>query len=383
MGRGGYYLGSYASDVAATAAVPPSWTLPIGAYYKNTGSGYIVRWNGVAWYTVGGGAGDIPAKAASLYDEALTGLPTVDGVGFAAGERILLTRQTNPIENGVWAVAVGAWSRPTDFLPGVEASCVTFIVAYGDQLANTRFLCTSSPGSDVVDTDGLALYRLDGDQWVLPPRVTDFPTLRDPWSHGTAGIQGQGALYLEATTGADAQWVMLLQAVPVGASWTVTSRYRMPGYADGEITRAPMVLYNTAAAPDRFVAYAMPWSNASCFLGSQADGERGANPFVYNGGVFGGANDQYQRNLNSIDRRIWQWSSRTAWTRIYNDGVNLHFYASMDGRKWQEETGAIVANNSALVGGSIPDLIGWGVANTNNAYSNRTRRIVLDSWEVT
>lgn len=48
-------------------------------------------------------------------NQALTGLPTIDGVSPIAGERVLLTAQTAGAENGIWEVAAGAWARPTGY----------------------------------------------------------------------------------------------------------------------------------------------------------------------------------------------------------------------------------------------------------------------------
>lgn len=42
------------------------------------------------------------------------GLLTVDGVTLAAGDRVLLTAQTAPAENGIWDAAAGAWARAAD-----------------------------------------------------------------------------------------------------------------------------------------------------------------------------------------------------------------------------------------------------------------------------
>lgn len=45
----------------------------------------------------------------------LSGAQTIDGVALSAGQRVLATAQTAPAQNGIWVVAAGAWTRPTDF----------------------------------------------------------------------------------------------------------------------------------------------------------------------------------------------------------------------------------------------------------------------------
>lgn len=44
----------------------------------------------------------------------LSGTQTIDGVALVATNRVLVTAQTNPVTNGIYVVAAGAWSRSTD-----------------------------------------------------------------------------------------------------------------------------------------------------------------------------------------------------------------------------------------------------------------------------
>lgn len=55
------------------------------------------------------------ALAVSTTNVAVTGTQTIDGVALSAGDRVLLTGQTTVAENGLWIVAGGAWTRPTDY----------------------------------------------------------------------------------------------------------------------------------------------------------------------------------------------------------------------------------------------------------------------------
>ena len=56
-----------------------------------------------------------PRTVAALANsnQALTGLPIIDGVALVAGSRLLLVTQTDSTQNGVWEVSAGAWSRAT------------------------------------------------------------------------------------------------------------------------------------------------------------------------------------------------------------------------------------------------------------------------------
>ena len=56
---------------------------------------------------------------------ALTGLQTIDGVSLQAGDRVLLVAEASPVNNGVWTVSTGAWTRPAVPLAYKTAFAVT------------------------------------------------------------------------------------------------------------------------------------------------------------------------------------------------------------------------------------------------------------------
>lgn len=116
-----------------------------------------------------GGSGGIPAGltlkdpvriVADTPVATLSGLPpSIDGVAAGVGDRLLLTAQTNAIDNGIWVVQAGAWSRPADFLPDSAASLNFVFVDQGTFHKDTGWLCTTDSGSDVVGTDTLAWVK--------------------------------------------------------------------------------------------------------------------------------------------------------------------------------------------------------------------------------
>ena len=57
----------------------------------------------------------IPVRAASTAALTLAGEQTVDGVALVTGERVLVKDQASSIDNGVYVVDTGAWSRAKDF----------------------------------------------------------------------------------------------------------------------------------------------------------------------------------------------------------------------------------------------------------------------------
>lgn len=72
-----------------------------------------------------------PVKAVATANLALAGLQTVDGVLLAAGDRVLLTGQTNQQQNGVYNASAGAWSRaaPESAAAGMKAGAMWFVTA--------------------------------------------------------------------------------------------------------------------------------------------------------------------------------------------------------------------------------------------------------------
>jgi hypothetical protein len=103
-----------------------------------------------------------PAVAVATANQAtLSGTAqTIDGVVLnTIGQRVLFTAQTTATQNGLWVVASGAWTRPTDFLTGSGAAQSYVLVTGGTLNAGSSYFCTNATGSDVVDTASLT--------WVL------------------------------------------------------------------------------------------------------------------------------------------------------------------------------------------------------------------------
>jgi len=100
-----------------------------------------------------------PVRALSDVNETLSGDGgTIDGVGpLADGDRVALTNQTNPVENGVWIVRAGPWERPLDFADGLSASDRTFLVQEGATYENWRWQVNTDPPGDIIGINNLSL----------------------------------------------------------------------------------------------------------------------------------------------------------------------------------------------------------------------------------
>jgi hypothetical protein len=133
---------------------------------------------------------------------ALSGVgSSMDGVTLASPDRVLLTAQTTVSQNGVWVVQAGAWVRPDDFGVG-QAVAGTLIATEGEGTTykNQIWTCSSSAGSDIVDTNSLTF-------------VTTTPstsTLQTAYEAGNTILTSAGEGTLQFTTGAGAPIAFVL-----------------------------------------------------------------------------------------------------------------------------------------------------------------------------
>ncbi|KKP27045.1 MAG: hypothetical protein UR12_C0034G0004, partial [candidate division TM6 bacterium GW2011_GWF2_30_66] len=92
-----------------------------------------------------------PALVVSTISTSTFGLGTIDGVSLSDGNRVLLTGQTDGIENGLWLAHAGDWTRPTDFANGSEAMGAYVLILSGATNAGTSWLCDTP--ATIVGTD--------------------------------------------------------------------------------------------------------------------------------------------------------------------------------------------------------------------------------------
>lgn len=86
---------------------------------------------------------------------------TIDGVALnTVGMRVLLTAQTSAINNGIWVIAAGAWTRGTDLAAGSNAANKATFVDQGTVYADTGWMCTTASGSAVVGTNSLTYVQI-------------------------------------------------------------------------------------------------------------------------------------------------------------------------------------------------------------------------------
>lgn len=87
---------------------------------------------------------------------------TLDGILPSVGDRVLLNNQTNGVENGIWVVQAGSWTRPADFADGSNAAAAYTIILAGATYINTWWICTNSSGHAIVGVDTLSFSQFSG-----------------------------------------------------------------------------------------------------------------------------------------------------------------------------------------------------------------------------
>jgi len=119
----------------------------------------------------------LPVLLATTANITLSGLPTIDGVEVAAGDRILVKNQSTASENGIYVVfssddATDGWLRANDLPMGSSAANMAVFVNQGTANADKMFLCTNNPGADTVGADSL-VYIAYGDTSAVVPGDPD------------------------------------------------------------------------------------------------------------------------------------------------------------------------------------------------------------------
>jgi Repeat of unknown function (DUF5907) len=90
------------------------------------------------------------------------GPQTVDGVAVVTNDRVLLTAQTVPADNGIWAVNTGGtWARPTDADTSAELVGAAVLATEGTSSADTGWVCTTN-APITVGTTALTWVQFSG-----------------------------------------------------------------------------------------------------------------------------------------------------------------------------------------------------------------------------
>ena len=113
-----------------------------GVYTNNANSQIQMRATSVSGAPYVDTALSTPVRIMVRTNTTLSGTSTIQGVALVAGDRVLATGQTSSINNGIYVVAAGAWSRALDMAAGSNANNALTPVTEGD-FAGQKWLCVS------------------------------------------------------------------------------------------------------------------------------------------------------------------------------------------------------------------------------------------------
>jgi len=91
----------------------------------------------------------------------LSGIQTIDGVAYVAGQTILVKDQTTPANNGLYTVASGAWTRSTQMNTWAQVPGMIISVEEGTTMHDTVWLSTADIGG-TLGTTPITFVQLPG-----------------------------------------------------------------------------------------------------------------------------------------------------------------------------------------------------------------------------
>lgn len=102
-----------------------------------------------------------PCEAVSIANITLSGEQTVNGTAVVSGDRVLVAAQTDPVENGIYDVATGPWTRALDFDGNRDVTDGT-LVTVRRASGRHRFYQLDATNPVVIGTTSLAFTPADG-----------------------------------------------------------------------------------------------------------------------------------------------------------------------------------------------------------------------------
>lgn len=104
----------------------------------------------------GGIAIKAPCRVATTANITLSGEQTIDGIAAVADDRVLVKSQTNGVENGVYDVSTGSWSRSLDFDGNRDVVTGTVILVTAGTVNAGTLWRISTTGTITIDATSIA-----------------------------------------------------------------------------------------------------------------------------------------------------------------------------------------------------------------------------------
>jgi phage-related tail fiber protein len=160
-------------------------------------------------------------RVATTGNIALSGLQTVDGVGLAAGDRVLVKDQTAAPQNGIYAAASGAWARTEDANTNAEVTPGLYVFVEEGTVNDNSGWVLATNGPIALNSTALAFTQFNGLGQVTAG--TGLQKTGNTLSLSDTGVAartwGSGALIPTFEVDAQGRVKSVVEVAPV-ANWT-------------------------------------------------------------------------------------------------------------------------------------------------------------------
>jgi sugar lactone lactonase YvrE len=165
-GTKAYVLGNV-NDTIYQYTLSTPWDISTGSYASKSMSAAAQEstCNGLAFAADGSIVYVIGNTNKTIYQYTLNNSDPspIDGQTLATNDRVLLSAQTNAIENGVYLAVdetnPSTWTRVADMATGGAASGRTVAVTSGSAYGTSLWICETAAGSDVVGSNSLTFTQ--------------------------------------------------------------------------------------------------------------------------------------------------------------------------------------------------------------------------------
>jgi hypothetical protein len=99
-----------------------------------------------------------PCKAATVSNITLSGEQTIDDVSVVTGDRVLVKDQTSGVDNGIWKVSTGVWTRSKDFSGNRDVKKGT-VVTVTDGAVNAGLWQVATTGDIAIGTTSITFAQ--------------------------------------------------------------------------------------------------------------------------------------------------------------------------------------------------------------------------------
>lgn len=146
-----------------------------------------------------GAAIKVPCQAATTAAITLSGEQTVDGVALVTGNRCLVKNQASGVNNGIYTVDTGTWTRSPDFDGTYDVLSGTLVYITGGTVSAGLFYTLSTANTITIGTTSLAFAALSGGTSITIP----LPATQGGTGGGsaTAGLSSLGVVQVTAEAG--------------------------------------------------------------------------------------------------------------------------------------------------------------------------------------